>query len=137
MSHININAQLQRKNFTLDIDFALPDMGVSVILGPSGSGKSSLLRLIAGLEKPDTGFISVSNSIWVDSQAGICRPPQQRRVGMVFQDYALFHHLTVADNIAYVADGDNGVESALRVHGPADQGAVPHVDSSAHLRDRR
>ena len=101
MTSIHINAHLRHKEFTLDIDFALPDSGVSVILGPSGSGKSTLLRLIAGLEKPDDGFVSVSNAIWVDSQAGICRPPQQRRVGMVFQDYALFHHLTVAGNVGF------------------------------------
>lgn len=101
MTSINIHARLRHKEFTLEIDFSLPDSGVSVILGPSGSGKSTLLRLIAGLEKPDNGFISVSNAVWVDSQAGICRPPQQRRVGMVFQDYALFHHLTVAGNVGF------------------------------------
>lgn len=101
MTAIHINARLRHKEFTLDIDFALPDSGVSVILGPSGSGKSTLLRLIAGLEKPDKGFISVSNAIWVDTRAGVCRPPQQRRVGMVFQDYALFHHLTVAGNVGF------------------------------------
>ena len=101
MSRIQISARLKREKFTLDVDFALPDVGVSIILGPSGSGKSTLLRLIAGLEKPDDGFINVSNTVWVDTQMGICRPPQQRRVGMVFQDYALFNHLTVESNIGF------------------------------------
>jgi molybdate transport system ATP-binding protein len=59
------------------------------------------LRLIAGLEQPEKGHIHVNDAVWVDSQAGICRTPQQRRVGMVFQDYALFHHLSVAGNVGF------------------------------------
>lgn len=101
MSEIELRATLKRLGFELDVDFALPDKGVSVILGPSGSGKSSLLRLIAGLDKPDRGHISVSNTVWVDSAQGLCRPPQQRRVGMVFQDYALFGHFNVAQNVGF------------------------------------
>lgn len=101
MSHIHICTRLRRSGFELDVDLSLPDTGVSVILGPSGCGKSTLLRLIAGLEKPDQGHIDVSHVTWVDSQSGIFRPPQQRRVGMVFQDYALFHHLTVAGNVGF------------------------------------
>lgn len=101
MSHIEVNVKIQRSDFELDVDLALPDNGISIILGPSGSGKSTLLRLIAGLEKPDSGFIRVRNTNWANSELGICRPPQQRRVGMVFQDYALFNHLTVAANVGF------------------------------------
>ena len=101
MSAIEVRARLARTDFELNVDFSLPDTGVTVILGPSGSGKSTLLRLIAGLEKPNQGHIHISQAVWVDSQTGICRPPQQRRVGMVFQDYALFNHLTVAGNVGF------------------------------------
>src|SRR5512145_2839315 len=69
------------------------------LLGPSGCGKTTLLRLIAGFEEPETGTVEVAgrpvagNGTWV--------PPERRRVGMVFQDYALFPHLTVAENAGF------------------------------------
>lgn len=101
MSHIEVKVNKKQKDFELDVDLALPDSGISIILGPSGSGKSTLLRLIAGLEKPDNGYIRVRDTNWANTELGICRPPQQRRVGMVFQDYALFNHLTVAANVGF------------------------------------
>ena len=101
MTHIEVNVNIKRKDFELDVDLALPDTGISIILGPSGSGKSTLLRLIAGLEKPDNGYIRVRDTNWANTSLGICRPPQQRRVGMVFQDYALFNHLTVGANVGF------------------------------------
>lgn len=69
------------------------------ILGPSGRGKSTLLRLVAGLEVPKRGTICVGGRVLVD--AGAFVPPEKRGVGMVFQDYALFPHLTVAQNIMF------------------------------------
>jgi len=69
------------------------------LLGPSGCGKTTVLRLIAGLERPDSGSIAINGR--VVSAAGEFVPPHQRRVGLVFQDYALFPHMTVAQNIAY------------------------------------
>lgn len=69
------------------------------LLGPSGCGKSTLLRLIAGLETPDGGTIEVGGRIVTDSRVFV--PPEKRRVGIVFQDYALFPHLDVTANIAY------------------------------------
>lgn len=76
-----------------DLDLRLGEI-VSII-GPSGSGKTTTLRLVAGLERPDTGYIEIGGR----NCAGI--PPEQRRVGFVFQDYALFPHLTVAENIGF------------------------------------
>ena len=81
-----------------DVSLNLPQ-GILALLGSSGCGKTTLLRLIAGFEQPQTGNIKIagrevtSNNCWI--------PPEQRRLGMVFQDYALFPHLTVAENVAF------------------------------------
>jgi molybdate transport system ATP-binding protein len=73
----------------------------TVLFGPSGSGKSTTLRCLAGLERPDRGMIRFGDEIWFDPARGIFLPPQRRRIGYLFQDYALFPHLRVAQNIAY------------------------------------
>lgn len=101
MSGLNANVGLKRGNFELDISLQLPARGITALLGPSGSGKSSVLRMLAGLDKPQSGSITQGDTIWYDQVQKIFLPPQQRRVGMVFQDYALFSHLTVADNVGY------------------------------------
>ncbi len=74
---------------------------VMVLLGPSGCGKTTLLRCVAGLEYPDSGEITVQGSTVYSSEQGISRPPEQRHLSMVFQSYALWPHMTVADNVAY------------------------------------
>ena len=91
--------------FELDADLRIPleQMPVTVLFGPSGSGKTTLLRMLAGLERPDGGSIVFRDRTWFDSARGIHLPPQQRRAGFLFQDYALFPHLTVAENVAYAA----------------------------------
>jgi len=106
MSDIYIQAKLQRQGFTLDIDLSVPARGVTAILGPSGSGKTTLLRLLAGLEKPQQGVISHSGKTWVDSETHTFISPQKRKVGVVFQDYALFEHMTVENNIGFGLPAD-------------------------------
>ena len=71
------------------------------IAGPSGAGKTTLLRAIAGLVRPDSGSIALGGTTWFDAEARIDIPPERRSVGLVFQDYALFPHLTVEQNVAY------------------------------------
>jgi iron(III) transport system ATP-binding protein len=71
------------------------------LLGPSGSGKTTLLRLIAGFEKPDEGSISIAGRVAVDIDRGVWVAPEERGVGMVFQDYALFPHLNVSENVGF------------------------------------
>jgi molybdate transport system ATP-binding protein len=71
------------------------------ITGTSGSGKTTLLRMIAGLVAPDQGRIEVEGKIWLDTEKGINLPPQQRGIGMVFQDYALFPNMSVRQNLLY------------------------------------
>ena len=101
MSRILIDVKLRRDDFSLSCELDMPGKGVMAILGPSGSGKTTLLRLIAGLEKADQGSIRVNGHRWLDTANSECLSPQKRKVGMVFQDYALFDHLTVAQNIGY------------------------------------
>src|SRR5437764_7440451 len=74
---------------------------LTVLFGPSGSGKSTTLRCLAGLERPERGSIRFGDEIWFDAGRGIFLPPQRRRIGYLFQDYALFPHLRVAENIGY------------------------------------
>lgn len=81
------------------LSFSLPLRGILAILGPSGCGKTTLLRLIAGLESPDSGFMGLENEVWVSAKAFV--PPERRNVGMVFQDYALFPHLNVVQNVQF------------------------------------
>jgi molybdate transport system ATP-binding protein len=86
--------------FTLDVAWTAGE-GVVVLFGPSGSGKSLTLRCLAGLERPDRGRIAINDRVFFDAAAGVDLPPQARRLGYVFQGYALFPHLTVGQNIAF------------------------------------
>ncbi|HKB83850.1 MAG TPA: ATP-binding cassette domain-containing protein [Burkholderiales bacterium] len=88
------------RDFTLDVKFACND-DLGMVFGPSGAGKSLTLRAIAGLEKPDYGRIVVGDNVLFDSMAGIDVRANERTVGYLFQDYALFPHLSVEENIAF------------------------------------
>lgn len=79
----------------------LDGSGVTVLFGPSGAGKSTVLRVLAGLERPDRGFVRAAGETWSDAGSGVFRPPSRRSVGMLFQDFALFPHLTVEKNLAF------------------------------------
>ncbi|MDH3460504.1 MAG: ABC transporter ATP-binding protein [Burkholderiaceae bacterium] len=83
------------------VSLALRSGQIGVLIGPSGCGKTSLLRAIAGLEQIAQGRISIRGDILADATQGVHRPPESRRVGMVFQDYALFPHLMVGENVAF------------------------------------
>ena len=100
--------------FALDVGF---EIGPEVlgVLGASGSGKSMTLRCIAGLETPSCGKIAVNGKVLFDSEAGINVPSKDRRIGFLFQNYALFPHLTVAENIAFGLQHLSEDEQKLRV----------------------
>src|SRR5215468_10347517 len=86
--------------FRLDVEFTAPS-GVTILFGHSGSGKTTCLRAVAGIVTPDEGRISLDGCFYFDSASGVNLSIQQRRVGFVFQDYALFPHLTAEQNVAY------------------------------------
>ena len=103
---MSINIQVTKRmvsgdrQFKLDVAFASSSKRIA-LFGPSGAGKSLTLRAVAGLLRPDGGRIEINGRVLFDAQAGVCLPSQSRRVAYLFQDYALFPHLTVAQNIAF------------------------------------
>ena len=97
---VRASVGLARGTFALRADLAV-EAGITVaVLGPNGAGKSTLLRVLAGLERIDHGIIEIDGRV-VDDGASVFVPPRARNVGMVFQDYALFGHLTVLENVAF------------------------------------
>ncbi len=83
----------------LDVEFEVKNTELVALVGPSGGGKSTILRAIAGFEKPVSGRVSVGRQLWFDSRKNLFVQPRLRRVGMVFQSYALFPHLSAFDNV--------------------------------------
>jgi molybdate transport system ATP-binding protein len=86
---------------SFELELALEIEGTVALVGPSGAGKTSVLRAVAGLVRPKTGRITLGDDVWFDSEAGIFRKPDERRIGLVFQEYALFPHMNVRQNVAY------------------------------------
>ena len=91
---------LATRAFKLDVAFEVPP-GVTVLFGPSGSGKSRTLGCIAGIVRPDQGIITLGGDAWFDGAGGLELPIHKRRVAYVFQSLALFPHMTAEDNVAY------------------------------------
>jgi molybdate transport system permease protein len=113
--------------FRLAVEFTADGAPLG-LLGPSGSGKTMALRAIAGLEKPDRGRIVLHGRVLFDSEQGINVPARVRRIGLLFQNYALFPHLTVSENIAFGLRGLPDAEKKRRV---AEQLAASHLDGLA------
>jgi molybdate transport system ATP-binding protein len=88
---------------TVHAAFDLPSTGasVTVLFGPSGGGKTTILRCLAGLDRPQSGHIQFATQIWFDTGSKVMLPPQRRGIGFLFQDYGLFPHLSVESNIGY------------------------------------
>ncbi|MFA8441320.1 molybdenum ABC transporter ATP-binding protein [Yoonia sp.] len=106
---ISVDIKKRLSDFLLDVQFEAP-MGVTAIFGRSGSGKTSVVNAVAGLLRPDAGRIAVGDALLFDAAAQTYLPPQQRRIGYVFQDARLFPHLTVMRNLCY-----GGSHNAVRV----------------------
>ncbi len=94
-------------SFNLSVDVAIEPSTFLTLYGKSGSGKTTLLRMLAGLSKPDSGYIEVNGKVWFDSKSNINIAPQKRKVGLVFQDYALFPTMTVKGNLQFAQEAKN------------------------------
>jgi len=120
----------EEPGFVLDVDLALTP-GFSILFGPSGAGKTTLLDSIAGLSKPDLGRIAVGGTIFFDSERGIQMPVAERRIGYVFQDLALFPHMTAEKNVEYALAGLPRKERERRT------AAILESFRISHLRARK
>ena len=98
---IDMRLKLDYPGFALDVDLQLPGRGVTALYGHSGSGKTTCLRCIAGLEKAGQAFIQVNDEVWQDSAKGVFVPAHKRALGYVFQEASLFPHLSVLANLQF------------------------------------
>jgi molybdopterin-binding protein len=96
--HVRLSHPLRA--FRLEVALEVGAETVALV-GPSGAGKTTILRAVAGLVRPERGSIVMRGETWLDTDAGVSLPPERRSVGLLFQDYALFPHMTVAQNVAY------------------------------------
>jgi len=101
MNVLAAKCRVVHSGFSLDAELDLPLEGVTALFGPSGSGKSSLLRIIAGLDRVAGNQVMLGGEVWQDDSKGVFVPPHRRSIGFVFQDTQLFPHLSVDANIAY------------------------------------
>lgn len=108
-----LNARFFKRLGTFELDVKL-ELGreIGVVFGPSGAGKSQTLRMLAGLSKPDEGYIRLNGRTLADASKKISVPPKDRRIGLVFQELSLFPHLTALGNVAYGLKGRDRLEVA-------------------------
>ncbi|MGA3083519.1 MAG: ATP-binding cassette domain-containing protein [Thermodesulfobacteriota bacterium] len=111
--------------FDLDISFSCPEDKMLVLIGPSGGGKTTIIRMLAGLETPDQGKTVFHNQVWFDSARHINVPTRKRSIGYVFQDYTLFPHLNLYKNAAFAAVDKKEVHALFALF------------NISHLRDRK
>ncbi len=127
-----------------DVSFTIAAGEIVVLLGPSGCGKTTTLRCVAGLEHPTSGKIVIGGTVYTDPQAGVLVPPRNRNLGMVFQSYAVWPHMTVRQNVAYPLKSrhlkgaalDKGVLEALELVELADYADRPVTQLSGGQMQR-
>ena len=128
---LDVHVMLETRAFTLDVAFTVPP-GVTVLFGPSGSGKSRTLGSIAGIVRPDRGRIALGDDVWFDHERALERPIHERRAAYVFQSLALFPHMTAEANVAFgMARGLSKADARARARELLTKMRV------GHLADRR
>lgn len=117
MIDVNIEKKLKayRGEQVLKIAAHFERGSVTKIFGPSGAGKTTFLKIIAGLTKPERGKITVEDTLWLDTSAKICLSPQKRKVGFVFQNYALFPNMTLLEHLQYATDEGQWIDQLLTI----------------------
>ncbi|WP_322847044.1 molybdenum ABC transporter ATP-binding protein [Pseudomonas sp. B33.4] len=127
-----IDVRLNRvySGFSLDVDLNLPGRGVTALYGHSGSGKTTCLRCIAGLERAEQGFVQINDEVWQDSEKGIFVPPHKRALGYVFQEASLFPHLSVLANLQF------GLKRIAKSQRRVDMAQATELLGIGHLLER-
>jgi molybdate transport system ATP-binding protein len=118
-----LRAEARTRLGALELDVALevPSGECLALAGPSGAGKTSVLRIAAGLVRPERGLVEANGEVWLDTERGVDVPPERRRCGYVFQEYALFPHLNAWQNVAYPLRGMPRAERRSRALGLLDR----------------
>ncbi len=127
---IEVRLQLKYSGFALDVDLHLPGRGVTALYGHSGSGKTTCLRCIAGLERAEEGFVQINDEVWQDSRKGLFVPPHKRALGYVFQEASLFPHLSVLANLEF------GLKRIPRQQRRVEMSHATELLGIGHLLDR-
>lgn len=123
---VEIRVRKSLASFAVDAAFVIHP-GITILFGASGAGKTTLLDCIAGLRSPDSGCIRIGGDLVFESERGVDIPPRQRRIGYVFQDLALFPHLSVESNVAYGISGVPAEERRQRVARTLDSLGITHL----------
>ena len=105
MSALEVSARDRLRELELEVELRIEGRSCIAIVGPSGAGKSTVLRIVAGLRHPDPGRVAVGGETWLDSDRGVDLPPEERACGFMFQEYALFPHLSAWRNVAFGISG--------------------------------
>ena len=114
---------LARSEFSVDVDLTLPARGITVLFGASGSGKTTVLRCVAGLERASEGLVRIGGEVWQDDEKGVFLPTWRRSLGYVFQESSLFEHLDARRNLEYglrrtkVQGGREALDEAIELLG--------------------
>ncbi|WP_025112451.1 molybdenum ABC transporter ATP-binding protein [Pseudomonas sp. H1h] len=127
---IDARLKIAYSGFSLDVDLHLPGRGVTALYGHSGSGKTTCLRCIAGLERAEQGFIQVNEEVWQDSERRIFVPPHKRALGYVFQEASLFPHLSVLANLQF------GLKRIAKAQRRVDMAQATELLGIGHLLER-
>jgi molybdate transport system ATP-binding protein len=124
---LRLEAATKLGGLDLDVALEVPAGRCLALAGPSGAGKTSILRVAAGLLRPERGRVSCGEATWLDTERGIAAAPEDRRCGYVFQDYALFGHLRAWQNVAYALREAPRAQRRARAHGLLERFGVAHL----------
>jgi molybdate transport system ATP-binding protein len=133
---LRVEAATQVGALELEVALDVPAATCVALAGPSGAGKTTVLRIVAGLVKPDAGVVVCGEQTWLDTARGIDRPPERRRCGYVFQDYALFGHMAAWRNVAYAGVGRARAVELLGRFGLGDRADAKPGELSGGERQR-